>query len=151
MTKALEVVEQFFADPSPETMERVIAHDAVYVSLNYENAELKKIMPWTGTSHGRQAFVVNFANIYSQWTADEFTIEDLFGDEERVAGFGRFTYTSNTLGKSVTTPFAFLARVRDGQIAYFQFLEDTFATARSFHVEGTWKLHPHPERDQIEV
>jgi ketosteroid isomerase-like protein len=151
MTKAVEVVEQFFADPSPETMDRLIAEDAVYVSLNYENEDLKKIMPWTGTSHGRRSFVENFANIYSQWTADEFEIEDLFGDEERVAGFGRFTYTSNTLGKTVTTPFAVFARVRGNQIVYFQFLEDTFATARSFHVEGTWKCHAHPERGEIHV
>jgi uncharacterized protein len=151
MTKAVEVVQQFFADPSPETMERVIADDAVYVSLNYENEDLKKIRPWTGTSHDRQSFIVNFANIYTQWTSNEFRIEDLFGDEERVAGFGRFTYTSNTVGKSVTTPFAFLARVRDGRIVYFQFLEDTFATARSFQVGGTWKCRPHPERGEIEV
>jgi uncharacterized protein len=151
MTKAVEVVEQFFADPSPKTMERLVAEDAVYVSLNYENEHLKKIMPWTGTSHGRQSFVDNFANVYSCWRADEFKVEDLFGDEERVAVFGRFTYTSNTLGKTVTTPFAVLVRVRDNQIVYFQFMEDTFATARSFHVGGTWKFYAHPERGEIEV
>lgn len=39
----------------PDVVNRVVAPDATYVSLNTENPELNKIMPWAGTSHGPQA------------------------------------------------------------------------------------------------
>ena len=55
-----------------------------------------------------------------------------FGSGEDVAVFGRFTYRSNTLGKVVSSPLAIHAEVVDEQITCFLFMEDTFATARSF-------------------
>jgi hypothetical protein len=30
----------------------LVTPDVTYVSLNYSNPDLKKIMPWAGTSHG---------------------------------------------------------------------------------------------------
>jgi uncharacterized protein len=38
--------------PEPDVVKSVVAPDATYVSLNTDNAELNKIMPWAGTSHG---------------------------------------------------------------------------------------------------
>ena len=32
-----------------DVVNRVVSPDAIYVSLNSDNPELKKIMPWTGT------------------------------------------------------------------------------------------------------
>jgi hypothetical protein len=37
----------------PTSCNRVVAKDATYVSLNSENDELKKILPWAGTSRTR--------------------------------------------------------------------------------------------------
>jgi hypothetical protein len=54
--------------------------------------------------------------------------------------FGRFTYRSVSLEQAVTSPFSIHARVRDGKITYMQFMEDTFATARSFRQKGTWTI-----------
>jgi uncharacterized protein len=31
---------------------QLMTSDAIYVSLNFDNPELKKIMPWTGTHKG---------------------------------------------------------------------------------------------------
>ena len=50
------------------------------------------------------------------------------------------TYTSTMLGKTVTSPFAVLARGRDGKLSYVQFMEDTFATAHSFLESGTYRI-----------
>lgn len=33
------------------------------------------------------------------------------------------------LGKAITSPFAILAKVRGGRVAYMQFMEDTYGTA----------------------
>ena len=52
-----------------------------------------------------------------------------------MAVFGKFTYTSVIAKNTFTSPF-----VKDGLITYFQFLEDTYASAASFRVEGEWTI-----------
>jgi hypothetical protein len=41
--------------------------------------------------------------------------------------------------------------VRDGKIVYFQFMEDTFATAASFKSGGSSKFHSDPNGKEIEI
>ena len=56
----IEVVGQWLQNLlDPDVVNSVVAPDATYVSLNTEDAELNKIMPWAGTSHGPQAFLEN--------------------------------------------------------------------------------------------
>ncbi len=62
----------------------------------------------------------------------------LFGEGENVAVFGRFMYRSISLSKAVTSPFSIHATVRNGKIVYLQFMEDPFATTRTFSRKGTW-------------
>jgi uncharacterized protein len=40
--------------------------DTTYVSLNTENPELAKTMPWAGTSHGPQAFLDNLGKMFTR-------------------------------------------------------------------------------------
>ncbi len=129
----------------------LVADDATYVSLNFEDADLAKIMPWAGTKRGRAAFVDNFLNISKQWTLEEFTPLETLVDGEKVALFGRFTLKSRTLGISATSPAAVLAKVADGKITYFQYMEDTFATARTFRSGGQWTINAKPGVDTFEV
>ncbi|WP_459556734.1 nuclear transport factor 2 family protein [Lacunimicrobium album] len=84
--------------------------------LNFDNPELKQILPWTGTSKGPQAFIDAFSRIAKWWTIEDFTVTTLFGEGENVAVFGRFTYRSNSLSKTVTSPFSIHAKVRNGTI-----------------------------------
>ena len=65
--------------------------------------------------------------------------------------FGRFTYRSNTVGRSVTSPFAILAKVRDGKVVYMQFMEDTFGTASTFRTGGTATYRADPEGGEVEA
>lgn len=122
-----------------------------YVSLNYDDPELKRIMPWCGTSRGPEAIVKTFVYVGRYWTIDAFKVEALFGCGENVAVFGRFTYTSTVLSKTVTSPFACFAKVKDGLCTYLQFMEDTFATARSFRSRGSWTISSNPNGEQILV
>ena len=60
----IEVVGQWMQNLlDPGVVNSVVAPDATYVSLNTEDAELNKIMPWAGTSHGPQAFLGNLGEI----------------------------------------------------------------------------------------
>jgi hypothetical protein len=51
----------------------------------------------------------------------------------------------------VRSPFAIHAKVHDGKIVFWQFMEDTFATARSFSRKGTWTIKTDPNGSEYEV
>ena len=135
----------------PDVVRKLCAQDVTYVSLNYNNPDLHKIMPWCGTGQGVNAISKTFHDVAHYWHIDSFTPEAIFGDEENVAVFGRFTYTSTKLRKTVTTPFSIFCKVSDGKVVYMQFMEDTFCTASSFRSGGTWKFQSDPEGGEIEV
>ncbi|GFE72351.1 hypothetical protein CFPU101_49610 [Chroococcus sp. FPU101] len=154
-TQPTEVIKEFLANTATEKVEaaarRLVAEDATYISLNFDNPELKQILPWTGTSKGPQAFIDTFSGVAKWWTHEDFTVTALFGEGENVAVFGRFTYRSVSLSKAVTSPFSIHAKVRNGKIVYFQFMEDTFATARTFSQKGTWTIKIAPNQPEFEV
>lgn len=53
---------------------------------------------------------------------------------------GSNTYRSVEVGHVFTSPFSIHAKVRDGKMVYFQFLEDTYASASSFRQGGSWTV-----------
>jgi uncharacterized protein len=135
----------------PNTVKELCAPDVTYVSLNYTNSDLRKIMPWCGTSHGPEAILKTFRDVGQFWAVDSFAPEEIFGEGGNVAVFGRFTYTSTKLQKTVTSPFSILCKVKDGKITYMQFMEDTFCTASSFRSGGTWKFQSDPQGDEVAI
>ena len=148
----IEVVRALLAAlTDPDTVGRLVAEDATYVSLNPDDPELQKLMPWCGTGRGPKGILDTFVRVGRFWRVEAFEIEDLFGSGESVAAFGRFTYTSTRIGRRVTSPFAILAKVRDGQITFMQFMEDTFATALSFRTRGIWHFESDPDGGEVTV
>ena len=142
---AMDVVNRWLQNlVDPEVVHELIASDATYVSLNTEDVELKRIMPWTGTSYGPEAFLYNMGTMFSRWENQAFNVGTIFGSGENVAIFGDFRYKSHSLGKTVTSPFAMLIKVVDGKVTFLQFLEDTYATASSFRKGGSWTIQTEP-------
>ena len=139
-----DVVQAFLMNSSKELVaeaaNQLVAEDATYVSLNFSNPELKQIEPWTGTARGREAYVYTFANVGTYWRIDDFQITDILSEGEVVAVFGQFTYTSVIAKQTFTSPFSIKAVVKEGMIHYFQFMEDTYASAASFRVAGHWVI-----------
>jgi uncharacterized protein len=135
----------------PNVVQQLCAPDVVYVSLNYSNPDLHRIMPWCGTRRGPEAILKTFRDVADFWVVDSFTPEEVFGEAENVAVFGRFTYTSTKVRKTVTSPFAILCKVKDGKITYMQFMEDTFCTASSFRSGGTWKFQSDPHSGEVAI
>ena len=124
----------------PEVVNEVVASDATYVSLNTDNTELKKIMPWTGTSRGPQAFIDNLGGMFTRWENQAFNVTAMFACDENVAVFGDFRYKSHSLGQVVSSPFSIHVKVVDGKVTYLQFQEDTYATGASFRKSGSWTV-----------
>lgn len=148
----IEIVGQWLQNLlDPEVVNRVVAPDATYVSLNTDNPELKKIMPWTGTSKGPKAFLDNLGMMFTRWENQAFNVAAVFGSDENVAVFGDFRYKSHSLGKVVSSPFSILVKVVNGQVAYLQFQEDSYATAASFRKEGSWTVQTEPDATPFQV
>lgn len=135
----------------PRVVGDLCAPDVTYVSLNYSNPDLRKIMPWCGTGQGVNTISKTFHDVARYWNVDSFTPEAIFGEEGNVAVFGRFTYTSTKLQKTVTTPFSIFCKVSNGKVVYMQFMEDTFGTASSFRSGGTWKFQSDPNGGEVEI
>lgn len=151
-TNPKEIVQRLLQSVrDPNVVKELCAPDVIYVSLNYTNPDLHKIMPWCGTSRGAEAILKTFHDVADFWIVDSFTPEEIFGEAGNVAVFGRFTYTSTKLRKTVTSPFAILCKVVEGKISYMQFMEDTFCTASSFRSGGTWKFQSDPHRGEVEI
>lgn len=142
--KPKDVITAFLANTSKDDIrlaaEALVAADAKYISLNFDHPELKLIEPWTGTSQGREVYIETFANVGTYWNINDFQITNLIAEDESVAVFGSFTYTSVELGHQFTSPFSILAKVENGLITFFQFMEDTYASAKSFRKSGSWEI-----------
>ena len=136
---------------NPKVLGQLMTPDALYVSLNFDNPELKKIMPWAGTHKGPQSLTEVFAGIQSFWKTLDFKITDAIEQGSRVALFGSFTYKSNATGKEITSPFGLLARFEGDKVAYIQFLEDSYGTAGSFKTGGATRFHSDPSGTEVEV
>lgn len=148
----VEIVERFLEHAAdPAIVNELIAADATIVSLNYENKELQRILPWTGTYKGPQAFMGAFHRMFAYWESLDYHVKEVFGAGENVAAFGSFSYRSNTLAKTATSPFSAWAKVKNGKIVYFQYMEDTYATAETFKAGGSWRIHSDPEGKPFEI
>ena len=151
----ISVVKEFLENTAPDKVgaaaKRLVAPDATYVSLNFSNPELQKIEPWAGTSQGPEGFSNTFARVATYWKIEDFRVTDIFGTGENVAVFGRFTYRSVAVGTTFTSPFSILAKVKGGKIVYFQFMEDTYASAASFRQSGSWTVKTDPNAPAFKV
>ncbi len=148
----VERIQALLNDPlNVDLVNKLIAKDATYVSLNFDNPELKEIMPWTGTGTGPQAVLDTYRQVGHYWKNEGLKITDFVETSDKVAVFGTFTYRSVTLGKAITSPFCIFAKFDDEQVVYMQFMEDTFGTASTFRSGGRWTFHSNPEGKIIEL
>lgn len=152
MPSPTEILSAILKNPTDiDHVRSLVTPDVTYVSLNYSNPDLKKIMPWCGTSHGPESIVKTFLDVQRYWEVQSLEPEVLFGSDIYAAVFGRFTYRSTVLSKGVTSPFAVFARCKDGRCSYLQFMEDTFATGASFRSGGTWTFQSDPNGERVTI
>jgi ketosteroid isomerase-like protein len=134
-----------------KVLRQLMTPDVTYVSLNFDNPELKNIEPWAGTHKGPQELADVFVAIQRCWKTLDFKVTDTIEQGNRVAFFGSFTYKSNVTGREITSPYALLARYEEDKVAYLQFLEDSYGTAGSFKTGGATRFHSDPSGDEVEV
>jgi uncharacterized protein len=129
-TSPAQILQTLLANPIDlANVESVTTPDVTYVSLNEDNPELKRYLPWTGTNKGPESIVRAFEGIGAAWETQAFDVRDVLEQGDKVAMFGSFTYRGRKSGVEITSPFSLLAKIRDGKIFFVQFLEDTFGTS----------------------
>jgi uncharacterized protein len=155
MSKAnIEIVEKLLKGAiDPKIVNALVAPDATYVSLTYNNPELKTIMPWAGThkDEGPTAVLKTFVDVNTYWTVVDFESQQVLGDGDNVAVFGSFTLRSKKLGKQFISPFSVLATINDGKVIYMQYMEDTFGTASTFRTGGAWAFQSNPDAGEVKI
>ena len=152
MKTPLELVQTLLSNPTNvEHVRGITTEDVTYVSLNFSNPELHKVLPWAGTNRGAQSIVDAFDGMGRVWETKAFEVRDVIADEHSVAMFGSFTYKSRMLGKEFTSPFSLLAKTTGAKISYIQFLEDTFGTASTFRAAGAWRFSGVATGDDVSV
>jgi uncharacterized protein len=150
MLSPTEILSSLLKNPKDiDHVRSLVTADVTYVSLNYSHPDLKKIMPWCGTSQGPESIVKTFVDVGRYWEVQSFEPEALFGTDTYAAMFGRFTYRSTVLKKLVTSPFAVFAKFKDGRCNYLQFMEDTLATSASFRSGGSWTFESNPNGERV--
>ena len=71
LTTATEIIQTILNDPTnPEVVHRLVAPDATYVSLNFDNPELRRIMPWAGTRTGPEAVLDTYTQVNRFWSSE---------------------------------------------------------------------------------
>lgn len=155
MSENVAIVADFLnntgADKVEAAAQRLVAPDATYISLNFDNPELKRIIPWVGTRTGPEAYSNAIMRVQQFGNLEEFKVLDIFGAGENVAVFGQFTYRAKSTGNAVSSPFSIRAKIRDGKIVLFQFMEDSYGTASAFRVSGQWSVMPDPAGSTYDV
>ena len=129
-TSPAQILQTLLANPIDlANVKSVTTPDVTYVSLNENNPELKRYLPWTGTNKGPESIVRAFEGIGAAWETEAFEVRDVLEQGDKVAMFGSFTYRGRKSGVHITSPFSLLAKIKDGKIFFVQFLEDTFGTS----------------------
>jgi uncharacterized protein len=148
-----EIVKQLLAGATDDkVVSRLMAADSVYMSLTFDNPELRRLMPWAGVhKDGREGLLYTFRTLNTFWRIDDFTIHEIFSSGENVALFGSFTVHSVRLDKTFTSPFSVHAKVRVGQVIYMQYMEDTFGTGSTFRSGGVWRFAGDPSGAEVSV
>src|SRR5260370_16904193 len=124
MKTPLELVQTLLSNPKNiEHVRGLTTEDVAYVSLNFDNPELHKVLPWTGTNRGPQAIVDVFNGIGKVWETKAFEAKDVIANEKSVPMFGSFTYKTRTLVKKITSPFPFPAKLTSTNITYIHSID----------------------------
>ena len=104
------------------------------------SSELQAGLPWLGVYRGLDEVRAFLAHMHSNLDVTGFGPRVTVGDDRRAAVFGSFGLKSRRLGRAVRSAFSVLLEERDGRIARYQFLENTFDVALAFRSAGSWAI-----------
>jgi ketosteroid isomerase-like protein len=132
-------------------VERFFHPDIVYIvngpptpidglTLPSLSSELQSGLPWLGVYRGLDEVRAFLSHMHANLDVTGFGPPEIVGDDQRAAVFGWFGLRSRPAGRAVRSAFSLLLEQRDGNIARYQFLENTFDVALAFRNSGSWAM-----------
>jgi ketosteroid isomerase-like protein len=114
------------------------ASPAAAVDLPALSSELCSALPWLGMYRGLDEVRAFLEHMHSNLDVTGFGPREIVGDDRRAAVFGWFGLRSHPARREVQIAFSVLVEGRQGKIARYQFLENTFDVALAFRSGGSW-------------
>jgi ketosteroid isomerase-like protein len=116
------------------------ASPAAAVDLPALSSELCSALPWLGMYRGLDEVRAFLTHMHANLDVTGFGPREIIGDDRRAAVFEWFGLRSRPVGREVQIAFSVLVEGRDGKIARYQFLENTFDVALAFRSGGSWAV-----------
>jgi len=93
-----------------------------------------KSVPWIGPWTGKDEIFAFLATFSSNWETTLWENEDIIASGDTVAVFGSMNGKMTGSGKEIGEfVFALRAKVRDGKVVLWNWVEDSFAVSQAFH------------------
>src|SRR5712672_998232 len=108
-------------------------------TLEWEIAGDTGVLPWIGHKSGRTAIIDFVRDSRAMLERISFEVHDILAGDSRAVILGSLASKLKRNGNVVTTDFAIVLTVANGEIVRFQMLEDSFAVsqmARGFFTIG---------------
>jgi ketosteroid isomerase-like protein len=102
------------------------------------SSELHSALPWIGMYRGLDDVRAFLTHMHANLDVTGFGPREIVGHDQRAAVFGWFGPRPRPAGREVQIAFSVLVEGRDGKIARYQFLENTFDVALAFRSGGSW-------------
>ena len=138
----LDYAQSFQKEDARSLVERLFHPDAEYlVNLPREQSpETIDAIPWAGLWKGRDQ-LVEFEEVFGRnWTVDAIEPGDVIAKDDGVIVFGRMTLTAKGTGKKADTPMMLRFTLKDGKIARYHLMEDTYGVVLSHRSSGTFTI-----------
>jgi ketosteroid isomerase-like protein len=137
--KDTSAVDRFFA-PDVEYMVNGSPVDDPADTLPPISADCYAALPWLGVHKGRRAVKEFLAHMHRNLEVTAFGPREVISERDKAAAFGWFRLRALSTGRTAAIAYAIRFELRNGLIARYHFLENTFDVAAAFHSSGEWRL-----------
>jgi ketosteroid isomerase-like protein len=128
--KSFDVVMSFMnamGSGDMATVTSLLADDVVWQN------EGNKDIPWIGPWNGKEEFLTNLGRFGGGFQTTEWKNEDAFALGDTVAVFGRMNGITKASGSEIGEfTFGLRAKVKDGKIVLWNWLENSYAVSNAF-------------------
>lgn len=100
-------------------------------TLEWEIAGDDGVLPWIGKKTGRAAIADFVRDSRAMVERIKFEVRDVLAGSSRAVILGSLVSKIKRTGKVITTDFAIVLTVTNGQIVRFQMFEDSFAVSQA--------------------
>ena len=122
---AQEFLRRMGSDAEPAEIAKLFSE-----TLEWDIAGDTGALPWIGHKSGKAAITDFVRDSRAMIERISFEVHDILASDNRAAIFGSLTSKLKRNGNVVTTDFAIVLTVANGEIVRFQMLEDSFAVSK---------------------